>query len=57
MVDIQRHLSVLEVATKTRIGRVAAGSWGFPMLPKTRRELPQRSNTERRPIIHRVCRI
>ena len=56
LVDIQRHLSVPEAATTTRIGRVAAGSWSFPKLPITRRELPQRSNMERGPKIHAIFR-
>ena len=29
----ERHLSLPEAATTTRIGRVAAGSWSFPKLP------------------------
>ena len=41
---------------KTRIGHVAAGSWSFPKLPITHRELPQRSNMERSPKIHALVR-
>ena len=52
--DIQQHLSVPEAAATMRIMGIAAGSWNFSMLLKACWELPQRSNIERRPIVHKT---
>ena len=52
---IHQHHLVLEAGTITRSQRAAAGSWSFPMLQKSYRQLFYRGDGERSPKIDVKC--